>query len=143
MLGVAWEIAVEVGREAAEEQVVVVAGDGGVVKVAERNTVRSVCSLRITGFGVPFIVTGVCTVEKCAVCEEGEVAGRLADDANLIAILEIAADSCSELLAQYTAGSRMSHTRKILDDRNIVSCQFFGRPNAAQLEELWTVEGTG
>ena len=93
MEGIAREVAVEVGGNAAEEEVRVLAGDGGVVEVAEGNAVGRVGALEVTDSFGPLVVAGVVTIEECAVGEEGKVAVGLADDADFVSILEVASDT--------------------------------------------------
>lgn len=95
MLRVAGKVAVEVGGEAAQKQVVIVAGHRGVVQVAEGNAVSSIRSFEGARLSGPFIVAGVFTFEESAVCEEGKITGGLANDPNFIPILKISTNTCT------------------------------------------------
>lgn len=132
VLGVVGEITVEVSRDTAEEQVRVGIGDGRVLEVAESNAVGGVAALETADAVLPvgearvLAVVGAVHVQESAILEEGKVGGSLANDADLVTVLHVAAD-----------------TRKILDHRDVERLELGSRADTAELEELRGVEDTG
>jgi hypothetical protein len=98
---VAREVTVKVGRNATKEKIRVVLRDRRVVEETKGNTVSSVATLESTNIVFPVLVTGIVTLEECALLEKRELGRSLADDTNLVSVLHVATDA-----------------RKILDDLN-------------------------
>jgi hypothetical protein len=95
------------------------------MKETKGNTVGSVATFESANIVLPVLVAGIVTFKECALLKKGELSGSLADDTDLVSVLHVAAD-----------------TRKVLDDFDTVRFKLLCRPNAAQLQDLRSVEGT-
>ena len=134
VLGVAGEIPFEIRRGAGDEEVRVggdvacLARGGGFLGDGDGDSVRSVDTLVdcreavLPGFEAR--VGG--GVAESAILGQEEVGGRLADDADFVAVLEVGA-----------------HAGEVFDEGNVEAGELFLGADAAEFEQFWGLEGAG
>lgn len=92
--GVAGVVAVEVSGRTTEPKIVIRARSGRVLEVAPGDTIGCVCAFEVAVVVLPLVITGITVgVEKRAILDEGEFARSLANNADLVSILEVATDT--------------------------------------------------